>query len=125
MAKYEVITGIFKGLKFNGFPIVINGESRIWNDDSTGQSFPAENCKLVSDKWTKITWSPFATNILDANKYDLTTPNGDSVYFYQSMRGFELVIGDKKYYSDNNIEMSYIFNYHEIGGILRNQFKKS
>ena len=44
MAKYKVISGMMQGLEFNGSPVKITGESRIWNDDSTGQSFKAENC---------------------------------------------------------------------------------
>lgn len=49
MAKYKVITGIFEGKEFNGHSVNIAGESRIWNEDSTGQSFPAENCKELTE----------------------------------------------------------------------------
>lgn len=44
MKKYKVIKGIFDGLIFNGHQTTINNEKRIWNDDSTGQSFPFDNC---------------------------------------------------------------------------------
>ena len=47
MAKYKVITGIMQGLEFNGHPVNISGESRVWNEDSSGQSFPAENCVKI------------------------------------------------------------------------------
>ena len=47
MAKYKIITGVMKGLTFNGHPVNIGGESRIWNDDSTGQAFPSENCVRI------------------------------------------------------------------------------
>ena len=55
-AKYEVINGIFKGLIFKGTPIVINGEKRIWNDETVGQSYIAENCVKQILAWEKI-WS--------------------------------------------------------------------
>jgi hypothetical protein len=44
MKYYEVIAGIFKGHRFRGHPITINGEARIWDEDSVGNSYPAVNC---------------------------------------------------------------------------------
>jgi hypothetical protein len=44
MEEYLVIKGIFEGHVFIGHPITINGEKRIWDDDSKGNSYPAENC---------------------------------------------------------------------------------
>ena len=49
MAKYIIMQGIFKGLRFNGTPIVISGEERIWNDDSQCQAFPAADCEGLTD----------------------------------------------------------------------------
>lgn len=46
-AKYIVNTGIFKDHVFNGHPIVISGEDRIWDDDSVGNSYPATNCSVL------------------------------------------------------------------------------
>lgn len=42
--KYKVITGIFEGHVFHGYPVIINKEERIWNAQSEDQSFPKENC---------------------------------------------------------------------------------
>lgn len=47
--KYIVTTGIFEGHIFNGHPVVISGENRIWDDDSAGRSYPAENTKILSE----------------------------------------------------------------------------
>lgn len=44
MAKYKVISGTFKDHEFNGHPLNIEGESRIWDEDSSGRSYPADNC---------------------------------------------------------------------------------
>lgn len=53
MAKYKVVSGIMQGLIFNGHPVNIGGESRIWNDDSMGQAFPSENCiKVESESYS-------------------------------------------------------------------------
>jgi hypothetical protein len=50
MAKqYRVISGMFKDHLFHGTPIKINGEDRIWDDDSDGNSYPAVNCDLLPD----------------------------------------------------------------------------
>lgn len=46
---YVCISGIFAGHKFNGTPISINGEERIWDNNSIGRSYPANNCKIVID----------------------------------------------------------------------------
>lgn len=43
---YIVTKGIFKGTIFRGSPIVICEEKRVWNDDSAGQAFLAENCEI-------------------------------------------------------------------------------
>jgi len=47
MAKYKVISGIMQGRVFNGHPVTIDNELRIWNDDSSGQSFPDINCVRI------------------------------------------------------------------------------
>lgn len=47
--KYVVTTGIFEGHIFNGHPVVISGENRIWDDDSIGRSYPIENTKVLSE----------------------------------------------------------------------------
>lgn len=46
--KYRVTKGIFKEYVFNGHEIEISGQKRIWNDDSTGQSFPIENVEVFN-----------------------------------------------------------------------------
>lgn len=38
-----------KGLEFSGRKCEINGESRIWNEETTGQSYPAENCTNLTE----------------------------------------------------------------------------
>lgn len=54
--KYEVTTGVFEGHIFNGHPVTISGQERIWDDDSVGRSYPIENTKLVETKTSsKIT----------------------------------------------------------------------
>ena len=40
MKKFRVITGVFEGVEFLGFPI--NG--RIHDYDTIGRSYPVENC---------------------------------------------------------------------------------
>lgn len=42
--KYQVITGIFKGLIFDGHPVRMDGEDRVWDNDTVGNSYPAVNC---------------------------------------------------------------------------------
>jgi hypothetical protein len=44
MDEYLVTRGIFQGHIFVGHPVVINGENRIWDDDSRGNSYPASDC---------------------------------------------------------------------------------
>jgi hypothetical protein len=60
MEEYIVTKGIFAGLVFMGHPIVINNENRIWNDDSTGQCFPAADC--LSAKYACTTLSEEKNN---------------------------------------------------------------
>jgi hypothetical protein len=54
MEEYMVISGICEGHVFMGHPIEINGEKRIWDDDSRGNSYPAANC--LSVKYAKKLW---------------------------------------------------------------------
>lgn len=49
MQEYIITKGILKGHIFMGHPVTINGEARIWDDDSNGNSYPADNC-LSSDQ---------------------------------------------------------------------------
>lgn len=68
MTKYKVISGIMQGLIFNGHPVSMGGESRVWNDDSTGQAFLAENCTELTvtecqecqnmDQCESVLWYP-------------------------------------------------------------------
>ena len=44
---YKIIAGIFEGREFNGSEVVINGEKRIWDNDSFGRSYPADNCIVI------------------------------------------------------------------------------
>ena len=48
MAKYKVITGIFKDHEFNGHPVIIAGESCVWDDDSAGRAYSQSNCIELS-----------------------------------------------------------------------------
>jgi hypothetical protein len=48
--KYEVIRDIFKGHVFNGTPIVICDEPRIWDDDSVGRAYPAVDCRQIKEE---------------------------------------------------------------------------
>lgn len=73
---------------------------------------------------TKINWSPFATNVLDAGDYDLRKPDGTPVKFYRSNGGFVLEIDGKRYETGDNIQMSYWMNQFEIGGRLKPVFSK-
>lgn len=45
--RYKVIAGIYMGHEFNGHPIIINHEERIWDNGTTGNSYPAQNCVVV------------------------------------------------------------------------------
>jgi hypothetical protein len=72
-------------------------------------------------KHSKINWSPFATNVLDAGEFDLCKPDGTPVDFHRSNGGFVLVIDGKRYETSDNIQMSYWMNQHEIGGFKKAQ----
>lgn len=67
----------------------------------------------------KINWSPFAKNILDAHEYDLCTPDGAPVDFHRDGMNFVLVVNDQRFVTDDNLQMSYWMNQHEIGGLKR------
>jgi len=41
------INHIFYGHIFNGYPIKIGGEARIWDNGSQGRSYPASACKMI------------------------------------------------------------------------------
>lgn len=45
--KYKVTKGIFEGHLFNGTECVIANESRIWDADSMGRSYPKRNCEKI------------------------------------------------------------------------------
>ena len=49
MAKFQVISGIFKGHEFNGRYVHMSGESRVWDEDSAGRSYPAEHCTELAE----------------------------------------------------------------------------
>lgn len=66
-----------------------------------------------------ICWSPFATNVLDANKYDLCLPDLTPVHFSYEYPNFILVIGDKRYVADSNLQMSYLMNANEVGCVRK------
>jgi hypothetical protein len=76
----------------------------------------AENGAEMTNKYAKINWSPFATNVLDAVHYDLYTPDGTPVEFYHSSR-FVLIVNGERLETDDNLQMSYWMNQQEIGGI--------
>jgi len=44
---YKIISGIFEGKEFNGSELIINGEKRIWDNDSFGRNYPIENCEVI------------------------------------------------------------------------------
>lgn len=48
MAKYKVKTGTFQGHEFDGKPVEIGGEARIWDNGTTGRSYPASDCEAIS-----------------------------------------------------------------------------
>ena len=50
ISKYEIYSGMFAGLIFSGYEKKINGENRIINIDTVGQSYPSYNCKKITDK---------------------------------------------------------------------------
>lgn len=70
-------------------------------------------------KHKQINWSPFATNILDAEEFDLCTESGDPVDFHRSGSFFVLVVNEKRFETDDNIQMSYIMNQLNIGGLKK------
>ena len=70
-------------------------------------------------KYNKITWSPYATNILDAVDYNLCTPDGNEVDFHRDGAGFVLVVNGKRFETDDNIQMSYWMNQYEVGGSVK------
>ena len=46
---YRVVNpkAVFYGHIFPGTPITIGGESRIWDNNSVGRSYPAGDCELL------------------------------------------------------------------------------
>jgi hypothetical protein len=48
--KYVVKKGIFKGHIFRGTPIIISGEKRIWDDDSTGRAYPSVSVSKLRER---------------------------------------------------------------------------
>ena len=67
-----------------------------------------------------INWSPYATNVLDAGLYDLSTPNGTPVEVRQVGVGvFFITIGTELIKADGNLAASYVMNIKEIGGTLK------
>lgn len=46
--QYKVIneSNPFYGKVFDGAPCVISGEKRIWNNETTGQSYPEADCSM-------------------------------------------------------------------------------
>ncbi len=70
-------------------------------------------------KWVALNWSPFATNVLDADKYDLCTPDGSPIDFRRSGMEFVMWFHGVEYRTDDNLKMSYWMNMHEIGGIKK------
>jgi hypothetical protein len=69
-------------------------------------------------KYIPINWSPFATNILDAVDYDLCTPNGTPVIFRRGST-FVAIVGERRFETDDNLQMSYFLNANEVGGVLK------
>ncbi len=47
--KFLVWQGVFEGHVFNGTPIFIDNERRIWDNDSLGRSYPSENCISIGE----------------------------------------------------------------------------
>jgi hypothetical protein len=45
--RWRVNTGIYNGHEFEGHPIVINRELRIWDNGTMGNSYPANNCEFI------------------------------------------------------------------------------
>ena len=74
MARFKVISGVFEGLIFEGTEI----GSRVWNDETIGQSYPSENCEPYRDlRAIKVTYSngtvistSMAANLTDKQMLD-------------------------------------------------------
>ncbi|MBE3145484.1 MAG: hypothetical protein IMZ61_16405 [Planctomycetes bacterium] len=47
LKRYRVVKGIFENHVFQGHPIKIRGEDRIWDEDSMGNAFPSSNCEVI------------------------------------------------------------------------------
>jgi hypothetical protein len=60
MKKFIVISGIFEGTVFYGD--FLNG--RIINNETTGQSYPASNCKLIDVYYGAYIGNAIVTNVL-------------------------------------------------------------
>ena len=67
----------------------------------------------------KINWSPFATNVLDAGEFDLCLPDGTPVDYHRDGGDFVIIVNGKRLATDDNLQMSYWMNQHEIGGMKR------
>jgi hypothetical protein len=64
-----------------------------------------ENKKIV---YSKIIWSPFGNNIIDAGQYDLCLPNGEPVDLHRENmdKNFVLIIGEVRLVTEDNNQMS-------------------
>ena len=49
LKKYKVIKGIKQGHNFKGYPITIDGETRIWDAETVGNAYPVENCEVLEE----------------------------------------------------------------------------
>lgn len=70
-------------------------------------------------KYAHTEWHPFKTNVLDANKYDLCTPDGWPVEFRHDMFGFSVTTKHARFKTKDNLEMSAWMHNNEIGGVLK------
>ena len=68
--------------------------------------------------FNKITWSPFATNVLDADDYDLQTKDGRAVKISRNMRGNFIINidGEEELQTASNATASNFLNTQEVGG---------
>lgn len=58
---YEIVNenNPFFGKVFEGHRVTMSGESRIWNDESEGQSFPENDCECVHPSYLRENRFPF------------------------------------------------------------------
>ncbi|MBK9497276.1 MAG: hypothetical protein IPO08_22710 [Xanthomonadales bacterium] len=73
----------------------------------------------MSVPWSEIYWSPLQTNVLDADRYELSLVDGTPVDVHRDGLYFVCVIRGQRFETRDNLEFSYYLNRWQVGGRLK------